>query len=82
MGTKEKKQLNGGASIQKYSLLLATILLCIVFGLLSQTFFTVGNIMNILSSTVILCIAALGLSLVMITGEIDFACGAELAAGA
>ena len=81
MTTKEKKRL-GGSTIQKYALLLATLLLSIVFGLLSQTFFTVGNIMNILSSTVILCIAALGLSLVMITGEIDFACGSELAAGA
>lgn len=82
MTTDEKKQVNGGVFLQKYALLFVTILLCIVFGLLSQTFFTVGNIMNILSSTVILCIAALGLSLVMITGEIDFACGSELAAGA
>ncbi len=82
MTTKVKRQPAGGAVVQKYALLAATILLCIVFGLLSQTFFTVGNIMNILSSTVILCIAALGFSLVMITGEVDFACGSELAAGA
>ena len=50
MTTKEKKRL-GGSTIQKYALLLATLLLSIVFGLLSQTFFTVGNIMNILSSS-------------------------------
>lgn len=82
MSTTQKRKLNGGAVVQKYALLLATILLCVVFALLSTTFFTVGNIMNVLSSTVISCIAALGLSLVMITGEIDFACGAELASGA
>lgn len=68
--------------IQKYALLFLTILVCIVFAILSPTFIGVGNIMNIVGATVILCIASLGLSLVMITGEIDFACGAELAAGA
>lgn len=82
MTINKNRKLNGGVILQRYALLFATILLCMVFGLLSQTFFTMGNIMNILSSTVILCIAALGLSLVMITGEIDFACGSELAAGA
>lgn len=82
MSDLEKKKLSGGVILRRYALLLATVALCIVFGILSPTFFTVGNIMNTLSSTVILCIAALGLSLVMITGEIDFACGAELSAGA
>lgn len=68
--------------IQRYGLLFVTVIVCIVFTILSPTFIGVGNIMNIISSTVILCIASLGLSLVMITGEIDFACGSELAAGA
>ncbi len=66
----------------KYALLLFTIIVGVVFAVLQPTFLSLGNIMNIIGSTVVLCIASLGLSLVMITGEIDFACGSELAAGA
>lgn len=76
------KSVSGIGMAQKYGLLFVTIAVCIVFTILSPTFIGVGNIMNIIGSTVILCIASLGLSLVMITGEIDFAVGSELAAGA
>ncbi len=75
------KSKNGTGILQKYGLLIITILVCIIFSALRPTFHGMGNIINIVSSTVVLCIAGLGLSLVMITGEIDFACGAELAAG-
>ncbi|MBC5689516.1 ABC transporter permease [Mediterraneibacter sp. NSJ-55] len=78
----KKKVKNGGGSVSRYGLLLIVVLVCIVFALLRPTFYSLGNIMNVISSTVVLCIAGLGLSLVMITGEIDFACGAELATGA
>ncbi len=66
----------------KYALLFFTIAVVVTFTILQPAFIGVGNIMNIVGSTVVLCIASLGLSLVMITGEIDFACGSELAAGA
>lgn len=75
---KAKKSIN----ITSYALLIFTIVISIVFTILQPAFIGVGNVMNIVSSTVVLCIASLGLSLVMITGEIDFACGSELAAGA
>ncbi len=79
--TKTKSK-NGAGVLQKYGLLIITILVCVIFSVLQPTFYGIGNIINIVSATVVLCIAALGLSLVMITGEIDFACGSELAAGA
>ena len=82
MENKQTKQIQISGLLQKYALLFAAILLCVIFGAITPTFWEVGNIMNILSSSVILCIGALGLSLVMITGEIDFACGSELAAAA
>lgn len=75
---KAKKKIN----ISKYALLIFTIMVSVVFIILQPTFISLGNVMNIIGSTVVLCIASLGLSLVMITGEIDFACGSELAAGA
>ena len=76
------KSRNNFGIIQKYMLLILTIAVCLIFTALSPTFIGLGNITNIVGSTVVLCIASLGLSLVMITGEIDFACGSELAAGA
>lgn len=75
------KSENGAELIQKYGLLIITIFVCIIFSVLRPTFYGMGNIINIISSTVVLGISGLGLSLVMITGEVDFACGAELAAG-
>lgn len=67
---------------EKYALLVFTIVVAVIFTVMQPAFASFGNIMNIVSATVVLCIASLGLSLVMITGEIDFACGSELAAGA
>lgn len=79
---KANKKSNISKIFVKYALLIFTICVAGVFTVMQPTFASVGNIMNIISSTVVLCIASLGLSLVMITGEIDFACGSELAAGA
>lgn len=79
---KANKKSGLSKTIERYALLVFTIIVAIVFTGLQPAFVSVGNVMNIISSTVVLCIASLGLSLVMITGEIDFACGSELAAGA
>lgn len=69
-------------NISTWALLIFTIIISGVFTWLAPSFISFGNIINIFGSTVVLCIASLGLSLVMITGEIDFACGSELACGA
>lgn len=78
----EKAKQKKKSSVSSFALLIFTIAVAIVFTIMAPTFLTLGNIINVLGSTVVLCIASLGLSLVMITGEIDFACGSELALGA
>ncbi|MCI8835990.1 MAG: ABC transporter permease [Ruminococcus sp.] len=78
----EKVKQKNNINVSKYVLLVFTIAVGIVFAVLQPTFISFGNLTNVVSSTVVLCIASIGLSLVMITGEIDFACGSELAAAA
>lgn len=76
------KKSNISSLITKYWLLFVTILLIIVFTIVQNRFISTGNIRDILSSTCILGIVSIGVSLVMITGEIDFCCGMELCTGA
>ena len=65
----------------KYSLLGITILMFIVFALIEPYFGRLSNILDIFRTASIYGICALGLSLVMISGEIDFATGMEMALG-
>lgn len=68
--------------LSAYWLLLFTGLLCAVFGFMEPSFATVNNILDIMRSSAIFCIASVGVCMVMITGEIDFSCGMELTAAA
>ena len=54
MENKQTKQIQISGLLQKYALLFAAILLCVIFGAITPTFWEMGNIMNILSSSVIL----------------------------
>lgn len=54
------------------------ILLLVVFGLTSESFFTLGNITNLLRESAIIGILAVGITLVIITGGNDLSCGALL----
>ena len=78
----EKVKARRSFNFSQYVLLVFTVIVAVVFTVLQPIFISVGNLMNVVGSTVVLCIASIGLSLVMITGEIDFACGSELASGA
>ena len=64
-----------------YLLLIITLAVSGLFAMMEPTFINPTNLFNIVGATVVLCIASIGESLVLITGEVDFACGAELAAG-
>ncbi len=57
--------------VANYGLLLAFLIAVIVFSFWSENFLTWGNIENILIQTTSLGICALGLTLIMMTGEID-----------
>lgn len=65
----------------KYALLGLAILLFVIFSVIEPYFSRVSNILDIFRTASIYGICSLGLSLVMISGEIDFACGIEMAMG-
>jgi len=67
--------------IIRYCLLLVMILLFIIFAVVEPYFGRLSNILDIFRTASIYGICALGLSLIMICGEIDFACGLEMALG-
>lgn len=67
--------------VSKYGLLALTVLMFLAFTLLEPSFGRYTNILDIFRTASIYGICALGLSLVMISGEIDFAVGMEMALG-
>ena len=65
--------------IQKHTIIFIAIVMVVVSSILSpDSFFTVGNFLNILRNQSILGILALGMSFVILTGEIDLQCGSQL----
>lgn len=68
--------------LAKYWLLLFTVFVGFAFAIIEPRFAQPGNIRDVLSNMVVYGIASLGVMLVMITGEIDFACGTEVSLAA
>lgn len=64
----------------KYGLGFFAIAIVAVFFLLEPKFLSIKNIMNILMTTSVIGITSLGVSIILSTGEIDFAAGAEYTA--
>lgn len=67
--------------IIRYFLLIVLLIVGGIFTLLIPSFGSPSNILDILGSTCITGIMAVGMTFVMITGEIDFAASAELSLG-
>ena len=63
--------------ITKYFLLFATIFVILIFGLIQPKIFDIDNLMDILRTSSVIGMMAVGLSIVMSCKEIDFAVGAE-----
>lgn len=57
--------------IRNYGTLLSTLLVCVIFSLLSPYFLTVTNIMNILRQGAVITVIALGLTVVIAGGNFD-----------
>ncbi len=64
---------------QKYGLVIVFIVLCVGLGLLSDRFFTVSNVINILRQSTINGIIAIGMTYVILTAGIDLSVGSILA---
>ena len=62
----------------KYGLAFFALMCVIVFSILEPKFLGVTNLFNIITSASVMGVTAMGLTLVMSSGEIDFAVGMEL----
>lgn len=60
------------------AIFLALVLVCVVMSFLSDRFFTASNLGNIVSQSSIVGIAAVGATLIIITGGIDLSVGAVI----
>lgn len=61
----------------KYLLLIVGAIIFVFFSILQPRFYAVNNIMNIINSATITALMAIGMTIVMETGEMDLAVGAE-----
>ena len=81
----EKKSTNRTSRLTlfvKWFLLLTTIGVVLAFGIAEPKFFKTANLFDIIRSSVTLSTMAIGLVFVFAAGEIDFAAGSEMSAGA
>jgi ribose transport system permease protein len=62
--------------------LLAALLICLALAILSGSFLTIGNILNVLRQTSLLFFIASGLTLVVLTAGLDLSVGANVALSA
>jgi len=77
---REKYELSRNSEfLQKYGLMLAFIVICIVLSLLSPAFLTTKNIINVLRQISINAILAIGVTYVILTGGIDLSLGSIVA---
>lgn len=65
--------------LQKYGIMFAFLLECVIFAISSEYFLTVPNLLNVVNQIVIYGIIAVGLTLVIITGGIDLSVGSVVA---
>jgi ribose/xylose/arabinose/galactoside ABC-type transport system permease subunit len=61
--------------ISQFGIVLAFIFMVIVFSLLSRSFFTLGNFVNIANQTATVSVIAFGMTIVMLAGGIDLSVG-------
>ena len=80
--TSDPPKFNAGqlvARLRPYALYAAFLLLIVAFTLLSPVFFTQGNFANIGRQTALVSIMAVGMTMVIVTAEIDLSVGSTLA---
>lgn len=62
-----------------FTLLLIIAVLCAAVSVMSPNFLTLNNFMSIVRSNIVLAVCALGLTVLVITGNVDVSTGAQLA---
>ncbi|WP_312469736.1 ABC transporter permease subunit [Neobacillus sp.] len=76
---RQKGSFNWLTLVEKYRVLLIFIVLCVIAGALSDVFFTMSNVMNVLRQVSIIAIIASGMTLVILIAGIDLSVGAVMA---
>ena len=76
---KENKQMDFKNLLIKYKSLVGLLLLIVVVSVLSPSFLSTRNILNILRQTSVNAIIAAGMTFVILTGGIDLSVGSVLA---
>jgi len=64
-----------GKRISRFGIVIAFLFMVFIFSLLSSSFFTFGNFINIANQTAIISVLAFGMTLVMLSGGIDLSVG-------
>lgn len=83
----EKMETNRGVSLRSIwryretGLALILILMCAVLSVVTTTFFTSDNLINILKQTTLVCIIAIGQTFIIISGGIDLSVGQSMTLG-
>ena len=73
-----KKNINFKGLLEEYKSLIGLIILIGIVGVLSPSFFTVANLLNVLRQTSINGVIAAGMTFVILTGGIDLSVGSIL----
>ena len=67
--------LNAVFSVKEFGIFLGLVALFVTFSIISPTFLTFNNIMNIIRQISILGIISVGMTMVIVSGEIDLSVG-------
>lgn len=73
------KQIDIKAFITKYIMYIVLVLMCIILAVASDKFLTAGNLMTIVKQISIQSIVAIGMTMIIITGNIDLSVGSLVA---
>ena len=73
------KKINPGVILNKYGIYIVLVVMVVILSIISPTFFTGSNILNILRQVSISGILAIGMTFILITGGIDLSIGSVLA---
>lgn len=65
--------------LSRYAIFIALALECLVVGLMTDTFFTQANVINVLRQNAFIAILAAGMTFVILTGGIDLSVGSVVA---
>ena len=73
--TETKVGLRIGNILSNYGTILILLFMILIMSILSPYFFTVNNLLNVLRQISVICITALGVTMVIISGGIDLSSG-------